>query len=524
MKWVCCLVLTVTLGVVVGCGERQAATGPSPEPDVEPTVETFTEIPTAASAFTQEADPTPIAPTVTPALTPSAPSTILAAATPVSAPSSTPQPTATATNASTPTSIPSPHRTSTPAPTTSPTPTPTPIPILTPAPTATPTPAPKTSPNYAERFDLAIHSSEGLLLHYDPDTPRIQLGWVLDAYDKALKLLIDKLEVSAPDTTMYLLSREVYAQVYSGNHPEWTQGFAQGNEAFINRYPVRVWDASVTKEERTEWAAGHLQEITQRTTVHELTHVALGGRQLPSWINEGMAEYIESFVAPSKSAFRQLLQRRYLIRGAATRGGLPTDAQLAAPDWFSIEASEEELSHMYALSALITQLAADNAGDAGLRRLIETKDMGMPLGEFLESELLPWLQTLLPEEMAATVLCGLNESLGVNNRIVADWNSNENQSRADHAEFIERIQHLIDFIDNLAKDTIVEEARLTYVESHAEWIASIEAYMARAFRQADAHVLKSNSLKEDAGRLFSNAWEEYIVAPCELIEEQLQTS
>ncbi|MEE9324593.1 MAG: hypothetical protein V3U90_03450 [Dehalococcoidia bacterium] len=370
---------------------------------------------------------------------------------------------------------------------------------------------------------MARRTSGGLTLYYDPLTSERQLSWILGSYDEALEILSSKFEISSLETTLYLLSGEMYTEVYSGSHPEWTQGFAQGTEIYVNRYAVRVWDVSVTAQERIAWVQEHIQEIMERATAHELTHAALDSWQLPRWVDEGLAEHIESLIAPDESAQKQLLQRRYLVRDALARDAVPTEAQLVLGDWISVAGNDEELfGLLYDISFLIVQRVADTSGDQGLRGLLEAGDLEMPLADFIDTELQQWLLAPLPEEMAAPVLCGLNDMLVVRDQIVSEWNAQINEPNVDFAYFKERYQQLIDSLDSLPADTIVEDVRLKYIDSYSQWLTAIDAYIQKNYSLGNFHLRKSNNLEDEAFQLFSNAWDEYIVVSCELVEGQLQ--
>ena len=213
-------------------------------------------------------------------------------------PEPTPPPATAATPRLQATATPVPTRTATPTPIPSPTlvpPTPTATPTATATPTVTPTAVPTFTPlpTFAEGGDLTTVTDGALTLHYSPLTAQIQVRWVKDTYARTVDLLSAIFGVSSLETTLYLLDKETYTEAFSGEHPEWTQGFARGPEAYINRAPGVVWDASVTEKDRIRWLGAHVQEIT------EMTHVALHTERLPRWLDEGLAEYIEALIAPA---------------------------------------------------------------------------------------------------------------------------------------------------------------------------------------------------------------------------------
>jgi hypothetical protein len=423
-----------------------------------------------------------------------------------------------------PKATPGPTATQTPTATPRPTPTPKPLPVPTlmpsPRPTATPIPLPTPTPTHAEEHDLTTLTRDELTLYYDPLTPEIQLNWALDSYAKAVELVKVRLGISSPETTMYLLNQDMYTEVYRWSHLEWTQGFALGTEMYVNRAPVKVWDTSVTDKERIQWLGAHVQEITERVTAHELTHAALDSLNLPRWIDEGMAEYIEFLIAPGESTAKQLLQRRYSVRDAINRGLVPTEALLNNTTWLSAD-SLQEFRLLYATSALVVQLVADTSGDKGLRELVEASTLGTPLDSFIDNQLRQELFTFLPEELAANVVCGLRTTLQVRDELVSDWNANDDKTNADYVSFTDRARQLLESVEALAADTLVEEARLKYGESFSEFITATDYYARGGNKSGYIHLVEHNSLNKDAYQLYMSGWDKYVVVPCTQIEEQL---
>ncbi len=364
-------------------------------------------------------------------------------------------------------------------------------------------------------------------MYYDPLTSLIQLRWFLDSYSRARELLKTTFQISQLDATTYLLGNEMYkevsGEVFREAHPEWTQGFASGSEMYINRAPVRVWDEYATREQRIRWAGENVQEVTERITAHELTHVGLNTLDVHTrWIDEGMAEYIESLIAPPESAAKQMLQRRYLVRDAIAKGVVPTESQLRGGDWIYVVNTQEEFRLLYAVSALIVQQVADRSGDEGLRSLIEAEALDTSLGEFIDTELRSWLLIALPQELAAPVVCGLNRVRGTKTQITSDWNANTNKTSKDYSDFKVRVQQLLDSAQNLPANTIVEEVRQTYINRYSKWITAIDYYLRGDGSEANHHLTQSNLLGRQAFDLFVATWDKYVAAPCELIEEQLK--
>ena len=418
--------------------------------------------------------------------------------------------------APTPTPLPTVTPTPTPLPTVIPTPTPTPYPTSTPRPTATPT------PTLVEEYALTALTSGGLTLYYyhASTTAQIQVGWVVDTYHETLGILGSLFGLSPFETTAYLLSPEAYADAYWGDHPEWTQGFARSDagEVYINRAPVVVWDESVGDTDRLTWLRDHGQEITETTTAHELTHVALAGSSLPRWLDEGMAQYVESLVAPDESFRRQLLQERYRVRDAIDLDMIPIDIMLSS-EWTSSADSEDVVRLMYNTSALAVRLVSVTSGDEGLRNLVDTQDTGVPLETFINVQLREWLSEKMPEEVAGAVLCALNRSVGDINQITIDWNAIVEKIASDYASFTERLQGVLDSIQGLPSGSLAEAALSGYEESVYEWMTAIDYYAAGDRVRGNSHLALSNALYSNAGDLLSSGWDEYIVTSCTIIEQ-----
>ena len=487
--------------MVLACGAPGATPIPTSTTNIQATVDAAIK---AALPTTTATPTTNLAATVEAAVQ----ATILAIPTP------TPVPTPTAT--ALPTVTPTPPRV--------PTPTATVIPLLTATPTATPISTPTLAPTLIQEFDLVTVTSNGLTVYYDPaTTAQIQVDWVTETYRNTLEILSSLFGVSSLPTTAYLLSPEGYAEVFGEGHSEWTQGFARpwAAEFYLNRAPAVVWDESVSSQNRTSWLRAHVQEITEMTTAHELTHVALERWSLPTWIDEGVAQYVESLIAPEESAQKQFLQQRFRIRDAIWQDVIPVD-KLRSNDWITMADSEEEFGLLYKTSALIAQIIAETSGDEGLRHLVQTQDLEVSLDTFIAVTLEEWVFQMLPEETAAEVLCGLNRALGEMNTITLDWNAIEEKADSDYSSFEERLREVLVSIQGISSESIVEDARSRYEQSVSEWIDAIDDYVAGRDSRGNDHLSASNSFSNGAYEFFSSAWDKYVVVSCALVNQDLQ--
>ena len=263
-----------------------------------------------------------------------------------------------------------------------------------------------------------------------------------------------------------------------------------------------------------------MQEITETATAHGLTHVALERWSLPTWIDEGVAQYVESLIAPEESAQKRFLQQRIRVRDAISQGLIPVD-KLQATGWDTVASSEQEFGLLYKTSALIVQIIAETSGDEGIRALVQTQDLGVSLDTFIAVTLGDWLSQMLPQETASEVLCGLNQALGDLNTVTTDWNSIEEKTDSDYDSSEERLRDVLASIQGLSSQSIVEDARSRYERSVSEWIDAIDDYVAGKDSRGNAHLSTSNSFSNGAYEFFSSAWDEYLVVSCDPVGQDI---
>ncbi|MDY7233019.1 peptidase MA family metallohydrolase [Hyalangium rubrum] len=130
--------------------------------------------------------------------------------------------------------------------------------------------------------------------------------------------------------------------------------------------------------------AAELTQQTKATLVHEYVHAAVdefcgGGHRLPTWLNEGLAEYVEW---------------RYLggdgppvlvgnaLRGAARAGRLPSLTALS--QGALIQTSDPAMA--YATSAVAVRELMNRGGAARLLALIRDVGQGTPFDQALQSQ------------------------------------------------------------------------------------------------------------------------------------------
>ena len=224
---------------------------------------------------------------------------------------------------------------------------------------------------------------------------------------------------------------------------------------------------------------------------------------------------------PEEVAQKLLLQRRYQVRNDSNQGLLPTEAHLSADDWMALAQTVEELRLLYDTSALIVHLVAETSGHQGLRELVEAKSLEVSLASFFDVQLRLWLSIPFPEEEAGLVLCTLSDVLAAKGEVVSDWNVTIEEESPDFSPFKPRVQQLLDSVESLPTDSLVEETRSAYGSSLSEWLMAIEDYIAGDYDSGNFHLARSSSLGKTANELFSDAWDEYVVISCTLIQQQL---
>lgn len=136
--------------------------------------------------------------------------------------------------------------------------------------------------------------------------------------------------------------------------PEWAGGGFDGQI----RLPVR----------------GAMQNLAEfdRILTHELTHAMLhsvAARNLPAWLNEGLAMYFEGYDA--QAVERALASARVFVPLTALRSSF---ARL----------TEAQATVAYAQSLFATSVLVDRIGTPGLTQLLQDLDAGQPIDEAVQ--------------------------------------------------------------------------------------------------------------------------------------------
>jgi hypothetical protein len=130
--------------------------------------------------------------------------------------------------------------------------------------------------------------------------------------------------------------------------------------------------------------AAELTQSTKATLVHEYVHAAVdefcgGGHRLPTWLNEGLAEYVEWRYLGGDGDPPLLVNNA--LRGAAKAGKLPKLSQLS--QGALIQTSNPAMA--YATSAVAVRELMRRGGSAKLLTLIRDVGQGTPFEQSLQN-------------------------------------------------------------------------------------------------------------------------------------------
>lgn len=230
---------------------------------------------------------------------------------------------------------------------------------------------------------------------------------------------------------------------------------------------------------------------------------------------------MESLITRPEFAQREYLQQRYQVRDAYLRGALPTGAQLSAADWSGSAASQEDFQLLYDVSILVVRRVVEVLGEEGLRTLVQDRGASIQLDDYIAQNLLPSLLTFLPEEVAGRTVCELSDLLEERENVIADWNTQSEMTDEEYLNFKARIQNMLEAVERLPAGTLVEEARLKYQQSFADWMRAIDYYLQDDITLGNSYLDTSNARAQEGYSVLSDSWGKYVVVSCEMIKEQV---
>jgi len=153
-------------------------------------------------------------------------------------------------------------------------------------------------------YSLVLTRYGDLNIYHSSHTPSIQLKWIKETYDTVRISLHQSTGISLTHANVYLLDEAQYIEILSevvgiDLHPEWTQGVAYRPDTsydgvvYINKVMSALWTTSTSEKEKHVWRGENVEKTTRKVAAHELTHLALMPYDIPSWLNEGLAQLFE---------------------------------------------------------------------------------------------------------------------------------------------------------------------------------------------------------------------------------------
>ena len=132
-------------------------------------------------------------------------------------------------------------------------------------------------------FERSLHFE----IHYRSDAHQFIVGEVLQVLEDALEEYINKYEFLAPRTPfqVILYSEDGFQESMSGA-PIWAEGIFDG------RLRIPVAKDSVVIEADNTTISERLKIVLRHELVHALFSIKSDSRALPSWLDEGIAQYI----------------------------------------------------------------------------------------------------------------------------------------------------------------------------------------------------------------------------------------
>ncbi|MBI4200270.1 MAG: hypothetical protein HY535_07345 [Chloroflexi bacterium] len=407
-----------------------------------------------------------------------------------------------------------------PSPTGAAPPTPTAVPVPSPSPTSTPVPrdAAALGRRLLDGRPYLAVPLEGATLLYEPWVDALTVERVRQAYAATGEVLERELGVGqfAAPLVIYLAREGEFQRLAKA------KGFATTSFLYGFYSPPGPGPAA---EGEVYVDAG--VESLYHNLGHELTHAAVGG--LPSWLSEGVADYIgtrvELAVRPEAQQVRLLVFRR-LVRDAVAQGELMSREEMERFD-LQADHSLAELDLFYTHAWQLMEYVAGVHGREGLRTLIATYQSGGqgPGDLFFRalgvSEEALWrafsadiVDNLTFEEQVDAALCSLTGLLEGRVALVRDWNRLVAAARSQEPEqaqeqvrlFRQRWHGLAEKVAGLAAPGDAGPVRDTFLASLTVAASSLDHSAEGAFALANQMLNEANELSARAFSLLQAAF------------------
>ena len=335
--------------------------------------------------------------------------------------------------------------------------------------------------------------------------------------------------VSLDRATVYLLDEEQYVDILSevvgiDQHPEWTQGVAYrrgpsyAGVVYINKAVSAIWGTSASEDEKNIWQGENVEKVTRKVAAHELTHLALMPYEVPSWLNEGLAKYMETTVLPEDLILEEKLRLRYSLRNKALGGSLPSIRQLNEKNWIISVANYTDLASLYELSTGIIWSAIEVPGFANAYELVIQPPNDPALEAMVLYVLNGWLTMPMPEEDSAVVLCGVAKQWFESDKLMDEWNEVIERNSFDgwdHASFLRELDAILEAVDSINPNTQAELLRSEFFEYLRAFRKTVFYLLQGDNVLAESMRIKTNGHLETAYSLLQTNADSYLSKPCE---------
>lgn len=393
----------------------------------------------------------------------------------------------------------------------------------------TPTQVANPHPSPQIIYSLILTRHGDLHIYHSADTPAIQIKWIHETYDAVQVSLFEVTGINLNKATVYLLGQAEYEEILSevvgiDVHPEWTQGVAYRPDpsyegvVYMNKAVGALWGSSTSDKEKNIWRGENVQRTTRKVAAHELTHLALMPYEVPSWLNEGIAKYMENTVLLEELVLEEKLRLRYSLRAKALNGSLPSIQQLNAKNWIIGATNYADLASLYDLSTGIIWSTVEVTDFTNAHDLILQPPSDISLEILVLSVLNEWLAVPLPEETSAVVLCRVAKHWLESDKLMDEWNeviARNSFDGWDHVSFLEALDSILTAVKRTTPQTQAEPLRTAFLEYLTAFRLTVFYLLQGENSVAEASRIKANGHLATAHTLLESTAELYLPKPCE---------
>lgn len=369
----------------------------------------------------------------------------------------------------------------------------------------------------------------GLNLYHSSDTPAVQIQWIEETYSDVRESLNQIAGIRLDAATVYLLDEAQYIEILSKVigiqlHPEWTQGVAYRSDpsyegvVYINKAVGALWSASTSDEAKDIWRGENVENTTRKIAAHELTHLALMPYEVPSWLNEGLAKYMENVVLTSESILKEKLRLRYSLRSKALSGSLPTIEELSAKNWIVGATNYADLASLYELSTGIIWSTIEVTNFANAHDLIVRPPDNTTLGDMVLSVLNEWLAQPLPEENSGVLVCKVARQWFESDELMDEWNAVIEKNSFDgwdHVKFMTELDQVIETTTELDPETQAQPLKSEFLKYLTAFRQTVFHLLQGENSIAEASRIKANGHLASAHALLESTADKFLSKPCE---------